>query len=107
MERALLLVILGELVEEDPDSLGPEVSALLAGTRTDEVFELLGGLMPALDPDLGVERFVLTANFVIQAVAARARHSERVAARRAPLPTALFVDNLVAMVAGMITAPPG
>jgi hypothetical protein len=57
------------------------------------------------------ERLALITGFVLRSVADRARASERAQAEgtqpgRAQLPTERFVRNLVAMAAGMATAPP-
>ncbi|MEP9361803.1 TetR family transcriptional regulator [Nocardioides sp. CN2-186] len=98
------LVIVGQLVEEY-DRLEPQVSAALEATGGAAVYTLLEQRMPRLDDALRNERLALITSFILRSVADRARAVERVHPGRAQLPTEQFVTNLVAMAAGMVTAP--
>ena len=67
------LVILAELVEEDPASLDPEVSKALAHTGGYEVYALLATRMADVSDEVRAERFALATGFILRAVADRAR----------------------------------
>jgi AcrR family transcriptional regulator len=95
------LVIVGQLVEEY-DRLTHDVNEALRRTGGHLVYALLEQRMPALDDALRVERLALVTGFILRAVADRARQS----GGRAQLATEPFVQNLVAMASGMLTAPP-
>ena len=95
------LVIVGELVEEY-DRVHPDVAEALRHTGGYDVYALLEQRMPPLDDALRNERLALVTGFILRAVADRAKESPG----RAQLPTERFVRNLVAMAAGMATAPP-
>ena len=103
------LLILADLVEEDPATFGPELREVLARTGGDAVYDELTRRLPALAPDVLVERLSLMTMFILRAVADRARADElaRGPARRgrAQLPYEDFVRNLVAMVAAAVAAP--
>jgi len=100
------LVILAELVEEDQDSLGPEVQEVLARTGGFEVYAVIGRLMPPLTPDVQIERFSLATSFILRAVADRARsQNRRGRAGRQQLGQEEFVRNLIAMAAAGLSAP--
>ena len=99
------LVIVGQLVEEY-DRLDPTVRAALTATGGYDVYALLAERLPALDEQLHNERMALVTEFILRTVAARARAQQTGTPGRAQLPTERFVRNLVAMAAGMATAPP-
>lgn len=100
------LVILAELVEEDPAGLEPEVSDALARTGGYAVYALLATRMADVGPDVRAERFALATGFILRAVADRARVLGRRGRRGRPqLEYEDFVQNLVAMVAAGMSAP--
>ena len=110
------LLILADVVEEDPDSFSPELSAVLARTGGDPVYELLQERMPALPPEVVTERLSVMTMVILRSVDDRARFQERGPARHAEprpgsrrgrrqLPYEAFVQNLVAMVAAAVSAP--
>jgi len=101
------LVILAELVEEDPASLDADVSDALAHTGGYEVYALLGERMAKVRPEVQSERFALATAFILRAVADRARVLGRRGRHGRPqLETEAFVENLVSMVAAGMSAPP-
>jgi AcrR family transcriptional regulator len=103
-----VLVIIAELAEEDPASLDPQVTAMLAKTGGHAVYTLLEERMPELTPAVRVERLSLATEFILRAVADRARAlSRRRRSGRAQLGHDAFVVNLVAMIAGALSAPMG
>jgi AcrR family transcriptional regulator len=97
------LVILAELFEQDPSTYSPEIEAVLARTGGYEVYALLRERMPAMDDELRGERFALMTSFILGSVARRVRTAAT--GGRPQLPTARFVDNLVAMASAMLAAP--
>jgi AcrR family transcriptional regulator len=100
------LVILAELVEEDPDDLDPAVSTALARTGGYEVYALLASRMADVSPSVQAERFALATGFILRAVADRARALGRRGRRGRPqLDHDEFVANVVAMVAAGMSAP--
>jgi len=100
------LLILAELIEEDPASLDPDVQAVLARTGGEPVYELLASRMAAVSPEVRVERLALITMFILRAVADRARTRGRRARRGRPqLDHEAFVRNLVAMVAAAVCVP--
>jgi AcrR family transcriptional regulator len=100
------LLILAELVDEDPSSLGEEVNAVLAKSGGYAVYALLEERMGDIPPDVRTERFSLATGFVLRAVADRARAvGRRRHAGRPQLDHEAFVNNLVAMVAAALSAP--
>ena len=106
------LLILADVVEEDPANFGPELNAVLARTGGQAVYDLLIERMPTLPADVLIERLSLMTMIILRAVADRARiqGSGRGSATtsrrgRAQLPYEAFVDNLVAMVAAAVDAP--
>jgi AcrR family transcriptional regulator len=100
------LVILAELVEEDPAALDPEVSSALAHTGGYEVYALLAGRMAEVSDEVRAERFALATGFILRAVADRARVLGRRGRHGRPqLEHEEFVQNLVAMVAAGMSAP--
>ena len=98
------LVIVGELVEEY-DRLSGEVDEALRQTGGYLVYQLLEERMPDLDDALRTERLTLVTSFILRSVADRARVQQAGSPGRSQLPTERFVRNLVAMAAGMATAP--
>jgi len=113
---ACFLLILADVVEEDPANFGPELNAVLARTGGQAVYDLLVERMPTLTPEVLVERLSLMTMIILRAVADRARIQGRgttptkgrpVPGRRgrAQLPYEAFVRNLVAMVASAVTTP--
>lgn len=99
------LVILAEIVEDDPGSLDPDVVEVLERTGGYAALTLLEQRVPGMPDDIRAERLSLVISFLLRAVADRARTGERDAPSRARLETDAFVTNLVAMVIGMLTAP--
>jgi AcrR family transcriptional regulator len=100
------LVILAELIEEDPVSLDPKVSEMLARTGGYAVYELLATRMAEVSDEVRAERFALATGFILRAVADRARVLGRRGRRGRPqLEHDAFVANLVAMVAAAIATP--
>lgn len=99
------LVILSELIEDDPDSLHPDVVAALTRAGGYEAYGLLEERMPPMSDELRLERMSLTTSFILRAVADRARSSERPHPSRHQLDTESFVRNVIAMSVGMLTAP--
>ena len=100
------LVILAELVEEDPASLDPDVADALARTGGYAVYDLLATRMADVTPEVRAERFALATGFILRAVADRARVLGRRGGRGRPqLEHEEFVANLVAMVAAGMAAP--
>ena len=98
------LVIIGQLVEEY-DRVHPEVTAALERTGGVPVYDLLRSRLPAYDEELLNERMALVTSFILCSVADRARAQGSDTRGRAQLPAGRFVANLVAMAAGMATAP--
>ena len=100
------LVILAELVEEDPESLDSNVSDALARTGGYEVYALLATRMADVGLEVRAERFALATAFILRAVADRARVLGRRGRHGRPqLEHEAFVENLVAMVAAGMSAP--
>jgi AcrR family transcriptional regulator len=100
------LVILAELVEDDPESLDRNVSEVLARTGGYEVYSLLEKRMAQVSPDVRVERVSLATGFILRAVADRARAlGRRTRKGRAQLDQEAFIENLVTMIASAMSAP--
>ena len=109
------LVILADLVEEDPATFSPELGAVLARTGGPAVYEVITERMPTLAPEVLIERLSLMTMIILRAVADRARSDgpragsprRATATRRgrAQLPYGAFVDNLLVMVAAAVGAP--
>ena len=100
------LVILAELVEEDPGSLDADVSAALERTGGYAVYDLLATRMADVNDEVRAERFALATGFILRAVADRARVRGRRARRGRPqLEHEAFVENLVTMLAAAMSAP--
>ena len=103
-EGRCYLVILAELVEDDPELLDPEVTRALERTGGWEAYDLLGARTPPMPDALRAERLSLVTGFIMRAAADRARNRQRSMARP-QLETEQFIVNLIAMVVGMLTAP--
>lgn len=100
------LVILSELIEEDPAGLDPDLSEVLARTGGYAVYALLATRMADVSDEVRAERFALATGFILRAVADRARVLNRRGRRGRPqLEQEVFVQNLVAMVAAGMSAP--
>ena len=100
------LVILAELVEDDPTELEPEVSEMLARTGGYAVYDLLASRMADVSDEIRNERFALATGFILRAVADRARALGRRNRRgRQQLEHEAFVQNIVAMVAAGMSVP--
>jgi AcrR family transcriptional regulator len=99
------LVVLAELVEEDPAALDPDVRAVLAAPGGDAVYAMLAERKAPVGPAVRVERFSLLTAFILRAVADRARLLERGRPGRPQLDHEAFVANLVAMMAAAVSAP--
>jgi AcrR family transcriptional regulator len=103
------LLILADLVEEDPATFGPELLDVLARTGGHAVYAELTRRLPSLPEPVLVERLSLMTMIILRAVADRARVHEMSAggARRGrpQLDHEAFVANLVAMVAAAVVAP--
>lgn len=102
---ACFLRIAREIVERDPATVGPDVQAAMERTGGSAVFELMEQRMVPLPAELATERLALMTFFILQSAADRASASERATARRTPLAAEDFIANLVAMAAGMLSAP--
>lgn len=100
------LLIIGELVEEDPKDLAPGIQAALDRTGGPAVYEAIAERLPELPEDVLLERLALITGFVLHAVAERARMQGRRRRGRPQLDREAFVANLVAMVAAAVAAKP-
>jgi AcrR family transcriptional regulator len=100
--RACLLII-SELAQQDPASLGEEVNAVLARTGGYEVYTLLMARMADVSPEVTLERLALVTSFILRAVADRARATSR-RRGRPQLDQETFVRNLIAMAAAGMSA---
>ena len=100
------LVILAELIEEDPATLDASVSDVLTRTGGYAVYDLLAARMAEVSDEVRAERFALATAFILRAVADRARVIGRRGRRGRPqLEHEVFLANLVAMVAAGLSAP--
>jgi len=102
--RAFLLIV-AELAQEEPSSLGDEVNAVLARTGGYDVYAVLMSRMVDVKPEVVLERFALVTSFILRAVADRARANGRRRPSRPQLDQETFVRNLIAMVAAGLSAP--
>jgi len=101
-----VLMIIAELAEEDPAGLDPEITAMLAKTGGHAVYALLAERMPDLPTAVETERLSLATEFILHAVADRARAlGRRRRSGRPQLEQQAFVDNLVTMIAGGLSTP--
>jgi AcrR family transcriptional regulator len=102
--RAFLLIV-AELAQEDPASLGTEVNAMLARTGGHEVYAVMTSRLSGLSDDVVLERSALVTSFILRAVADRARAAGKRRPGRPQLDQESFVRNLIAMVAAGMSAP--
>lgn len=99
------LMILAELVEEDPQAIDSEVVSTLERLGGYEVYALLEQRLPPMDDAVRTERLALVTAFILRAIADRSRSGERTTPGRPQLATEPFAANLVDMVVGMLSAP--
>jgi len=100
------LVILAELVQEDPTRRSAGVRAALEATGGYPIYALLARRMAGVDEAVRQERISLVTTFMLRAVADRARaHERRDRGARRQLDRETFERNLIAMVTAMCTAP--
>jgi AcrR family transcriptional regulator len=96
------LLIIAQLAEEDPRDLSPEVEAALARTGGQAAYDTFAERMPPLPEAVLVERFALVTEFLVRAVADRARLMGRRRPGRPQLAREDFIANLTAMVAAAL-----
>lgn len=99
------LMILAELVEEDPQAIDAEVVQTLERLGGYAVYALLEERLPAMDDAVRAERLSLVTAFILRAIADRSRSGDRATPGRAQLATRPFAGNLVDMVVAMLAAP--
>lgn len=99
------VVILAELIEEDPESLEPELTAVLDRTGGHAVYAEMRRRIDHLSFDIVNERLALSTGFILHAVADRARVVGRRRKRRLRLDHDEFVRNLVTMISAALVAP--
>jgi AcrR family transcriptional regulator len=95
------LVIIAELAEQDPRALPSQIQAALERTGGQAVYDTFAERMPPMPERQRIERFALVTEFVVRAVADRARLLGR-RKGRPQLDREEFVANLVAMVAAAL-----
>lgn len=100
------LLIIAELAEEEALDLAPEVREALARTGGHAVYAELAARLPPMPEAVQLERLALMTAFVLRAVADRARLLGRRRKGRPQLDHEAFVENLVAMAAAAVSAPP-
>jgi AcrR family transcriptional regulator len=98
------LMILAQLVEENPETMDPDVVAALERLGGYDAYALLEQRVPPMPDDLRSERLSLVTAFILRAIADRGRAGERPSGRPQLEPEP-FATNLVAMVVGMLSAP--
>jgi AcrR family transcriptional regulator len=96
------LLIIAQLAEEDPRDLSPEIEAALGRTGGQAVYDTFEERMPDMPEAVKVERFALVTEFIVRAVADRARLLGRRRKGRPQLAREDFIANLVAMVAAAL-----
>jgi AcrR family transcriptional regulator len=96
------LLIIAQLAEEDPRSLAPGIQAALDRTGGHAVYETFAERMPPMPELQRVERFSLVTEFVVRAVADRARLLGRRRKGRPQLDRDQFIANLVAMISAAL-----
>lgn len=99
------LIILCQLVEDDPDATHPDVRDVLERSGGYDAFELFEERMPPMPAPVRAERMSLATSFILRASADRARAAERATPSRPQLVAEDFVANLVSMAVGMVSAP--
>ena len=98
------LMILAQLVEENPETMDPDVRVALERMGGYDAYALLERRVPPLPDDVRSERLSLVTAFILRTIADRGRAGERPSARH-QLEAEPFTANLVAMVVGMLSAP--
>ena len=101
-ERAYLRI--GSELSGMLDRMTPEIRSLMRETAGYEAWELLRQRCPEVPDDLWRIRCELCIVFVARAVADWARLLDESATKQGALPDERFVDNLIAMVLGAMTA---
>jgi TetR/AcrR family transcriptional regulator, regulator of cefoperazone and chloramphenicol sensitivity len=101
-ERAYLRI--GSEISGVLDRMTPEIRKLMRQTEGYEAWDLLRERCPEVPDDLWRIRCELCVVFVGQAAADRARHLE-VADGDSPIADERFIENLIEMVLGAMTAP--
>jgi AcrR family transcriptional regulator len=96
------LLIIAQLAEEDPRDLPPDIEAALARTGGHAAYDTFAERMPSLPEPLVIERFALVTEFILRAVADRARLLGRRRKGRPQLGREEFIANLTAMVAAAL-----
>ncbi|WP_182524358.1 TetR/AcrR family transcriptional regulator [Nocardioides dongkuii] len=99
------LQIVAQLVDDGGPRIPAEVHDVLSRTGGYDVFQLLQERLPAMPDAFRDERLALVTTFLLRAVADRARSEDREIPGRPQLPTEDFIENLLAMVTAMLTAP--
>jgi AcrR family transcriptional regulator len=102
-ERAYLQI--GSEVAQAIDRATPEIRTLLEQTAGYEAWDLMRARCPKVPDDLWQERQQICIVFIGRAAADRARLLDR-GGKHPVLSDDRFVDNLVNMVVGAMTAPP-
>ena len=103
-EGRAYLMILAQLVEENPETMDPEVVGALERLGGYDAYALLEERVPPMPDEVRAERLSLVTSFILRAIADRGRAGELASARR-QLELEPFAANLVAMVVGMLSAP--
>jgi AcrR family transcriptional regulator len=98
------LMILAELVEENPETMDHEVVEALERIGGYDAYALLERRIPPMPDEIRSERLSLVTAFILRAIADRGRAGERPSSRP-QLELEPFAANLVAMVGGMLRAP--
>ena len=98
------LLIVADLTSEFPEGLAPQVRATLAKTTGRAIYDVLQERLPPMTEELRAERLRLMTVFMLRATADRARLLGRRHRGRPQLADDLFIENLVAMSAGALTA---
>ena len=110
------LLIVAELVDEDPDRFSPELADVLDRTGGNEVYAVLAARMPPMGPR-AARRALRPGHRVHPALGRRPRPGPRCRGRRSrgrpgldpsarpQIGDEAFVENLVAMVAASLAAP--
>ena len=96
------LLIIAQLAEEDPRDLSSEIEAALDRTGGQAAYDIFAERMPSFPEALLTERFALVTEFILRAVADRARLVGRRGKGRPQLGREEFIANLTAMVAAAL-----
>ena len=101
------LRILCELTELDPIRRGPELDRPLAVIGADAVYAVLAERLPPMPESVRGERLALVTEFILRAVADRARMLGQSSGGRQRLDREPFIANLVTMATAALIADPG